>query len=337
MNNLLEKLEFYNEDVKRRYLNQFDESSALTIGYVLSKATSTEAVLGKDISQFNDKEISLVMHNINPVNLISSKRYGGVLRSYIDWAMANGYGTGSSINVLSGMGDSFYKQFVGVKRTNISKDELYDEILEKLVNDQDKLPLVLAFEGIAGEDMYEQRHLTIDCIKDNNVLEIPTFEGNTRTIEVSSELIELIKTTNEQTIYSYKNGQGSARIKETELTKSDFVLKKPTRSQQDSGENKPIEKSVLYSRLRKIGEDYTDYPQLTYKNLQQSGMIYMGYKIYTEKKELTNEDCKIIAERFNYKKQRAENGKEYYNLTAIKSIVNRDTILELYDVDIEEK
>ncbi|MGM9987366.1 MAG: hypothetical protein ACI35O_09080 [Bacillaceae bacterium] len=333
MNSVLNNLELYNEEVKRRYLEKFDEPSALTIGYVLSKATSTESVLKRDLAQFNDEEISLVMHNINPVNLRSSKRYGGIIKSYIDWAMANGYGTGSNINVLAGMSDDFYKDFVGVKKTNINKDEL-QEILSEIVNDQDKLPIALAFEGVAGEDLHEQRYLTIDCIKDDNILEIPTFEGETRTVEVSSELIDLIKKTDEQTVYQFKNGKTTAKNKDSELNNSDYVLKKPARG--GSFENEPIAKSVLYSRLRIVSED-TGYPQLTYKNIQQSGMIYMAYEIFKETGQLTDNDYRDIAKRFNYKKSKGVNGKYYYNLTSIKYIANRDSILELYGVDIENK
>ena len=335
MNSVLKNLEFYNEEAKRRYLKQFDEGSALTIGYVLSKATSTESVLGKDLAQFNDKELSLVMHNINPVNLMSSKRYGGVLKGYIDWAMANGYGTGSSINVLAGMGDDFYRQFVGIKRTNISKEELFENVLKHLVNDQDKLPILLAFEGIAGEDMYEQRYLTEDCIVDDNTLKVPTFDGGTRILEVSTQLIELIRKTNRETVYYYKNGLSSANIKASELEQTKYVLKKPARGAQGS-DNKPIEKSVLYSRLRKVGEEYTGYPQLTYKNLQQSGMIHMAYQMYMENGEFTDEDIKTIGERFNHKKIVGANGKLYFNLTVIKSVVNRDSIYELYNVNIDK-
>lgn len=335
MNNLLDKLKFYNEDIKLRFLNQFDEPSAITIGYVLSKATSTEAALEKDLAQFNDKEVSLVMHEINPVNLRSSKRYGGLIKSYIDWAMANGYGNGSNINVLAGMGDDYYKEFVGVKKTNVSKDELYNEILTAIVNDQDKLPIVLAFEGVAGEDLYEQRYLTIDCIVDDNTLEVPTFEGATRTHKVSSELIELIKRTNEQTIYQYKNGNSTGNNKETILNHSDYVLKKPARGKDLTVENEPIAKSVLYSRLRLISED-AGYPQLTYKNIQQSGMIYMAYQKYMNNGVLADQDYKDIAEYFNYKKTKGVNGRYYYNLSAIKYIVNRDSIMELYGVDIED-
>ena len=332
MNNLLDKLAFYNPDIKRRYLDQFDEGSAITIGYVLSKAIKIENVLKKDLAQFNDQEIKHVMHIINPVNLTSSKRYGGVIKGYIDWAMANGYGTGSNINVLAGMGDDYYKEFVGVKKTTISREELFEEILKNLVNDQDKLPLLLAFEGVAGEDLHEQRYLTVDCIIDDNTLEVPTFEGGTRTLKVSSELTNLIRRTNEQNVYYYRNGLATSRIKDVPLIKTDYVLKKPAKGTE---ENKPIEKSVLYSRLRKVGMDYSDFPQLTYKNLQQSGMIYMGYKFYMEKSSLTNDDYKEISEHFNFKKLKADNGKEYYNTTFIKSVVNRDSILELYGVDID--
>ncbi len=332
MNKILDKLKFYNPNVKQRYLKQFDEGSALTIGYVLSKATPIENVLNKDLAQFNDQEIKHVMHAINPVNLTSSKRYGGLIKSYIDWAMAKGYGTGSNINVLAGMGDDYYREFVGVKKTTISREELFEEILKNLVNDQDKLPLLLAFEGVAGEDLHEQRYLTIDCIIDDNTLEVPTFEGSTRTLQVSTELIELIRRTNEQDVYYYRNGLASSRIKDVELIKTDYVLKKPAKGTE---ENKPIEKSVLYSRLRKVGEDYSSFPQLTYKNLQQSGMIYMGYQIYMEKGSLNNDDYKEISERFNYKKLKAVNGKQYYNTTFIKSVVTRDAILELYGVDID--
>ena len=319
MNSIVEKLELYNPDVKLRYLEQFEMSSALTIGYVLAKATSAERALNKDLAKFTIDEIDLVLFNINPVNLSSSKRYGGILRNYINWAMANGFGTGSSINVLEGLGDMYYKKFVGQKRMNISKDELFNSILSNLVNEQDKLPLHLAFEGIAGEDLYEQRHLTLDCIKDDTTLVLPQEDGTMRTINVTPELIEQIRRAERENVYLFKNGLSEGRAKESRLVESDYVIRKPYREKVDAGnENVPVEKFVLYNRLRKIGHEYSDYPQLTYKNLQQSGMIYMAYQIFTENGELTDADYNNIAERFNFKKVIGKGtDKAYYSIGTV--------------------
>lgn len=329
----VESLDFYNKDIKLRYLERYEGDSQLTIAYTLTKATSTERSLNKDLASFNDKEISLVMHNINPRNLDSSKRSGGIIAKYIDWAAEHGYRPGGNINPLSGLGDEFYKNFVGHKKMLFSDTEI-NEITDQLVNYQDKLTIQLAFEGIMGEELYEMRTLKMSSIVNENTLSIMEQGEEPRLIKVSDKLIELMEKANDENVYLYKNGFAEGKNREGKLVRNEYILRKPLRGDQQNSPD-PINTSVLYYRLRSVG-NFTDNPQLSFNNLKKSGLIKKAVELYKEHGKLESEEFSQLGEWYNVSSQLASNGVLYPNLTVVKSTVTRDAILNLYGIDIEK-
>ena len=79
-----------------------------------------------------------------------------------------------------------------------------------------------------------------------------------------------------------------------------------------------------------------DMPHLTIKNVWRSGMIKMAVDLYKEEGELTNKQLAKIAEKFGINKI-VNNGHVVYNFHAMRQFINRENILELYGIDIEQK
>lgn len=320
MDKRVHNLKLYNKELKLQFLDNYDDESQLTYAYIISKATPTEEHFQKDLCQFDDKEIAYVLHEISPLNVSSSLRYGGVIKNYIDFGISKGYRKGN-INPLTGLTKEWYKQFVGNKKIFITEDELID-MEDSLVNYQDKLPLRLAFEGILGEGMEEQITLTKKSIIDDNTLEVHEIDGEPRTVDVSDRCINFINAANnERTIY-LKNGQAMGKKKEDELPTNKYVLRAPLKTESDP--NAPISKFVLFRRLREAKE-IAELPRLTYNILRQSGMIKYGVDLYHERGKLDREEMEIIQKKY-----------DIGYLYGVQSIVTKENILNLYGIGISE-
>ena len=255
MDKRIHNLDLYNTELKYKFLDSFDDESQLTYAYVLSKAFKAEKYFEKDLCTFDDKEIAYVLHAISPLNINSSARYGAIIRQYIDYGITKGYRRGN-INPLSGLPKEWYRQFVGEKKVYITEDELKD-ITDGLINEQDSLPLHLAFEGIVGENLEEMTTLTLDSIVGDNILSVHEIDKEPRLVVVGDKCIELIKKAAKQKTYKLKNGLSNARKTEDDLPDNGYVLRVGARNGV-SDTNAPISKFVLFRRLRMI-KDMFDY------------------------------------------------------------------------------
>ena len=324
----LSKFNFYNESLKREFLSQYSGDSQLTIAYILDKSTSTEYELKKDLATFNEDEIGLVLHIISPINMRSALRYAGMISSYIDWGISKGLSS-SNLNPLDGLSKEWYQQFVGNKKIVFSYNDI-KEIMADLVNFQDKLPILLAFEGVLGEDMSEQCNLNRNSYDINsNKLKLKDDVKGEREIEVSDECLAMINSAYNETTYLLKNGMSEGKAKEKPLVDSVYVLK-PAQTKNTEA-NSPIQKFTLYRRLREI-KDLFNQPFLSYKNLHKSGQIKMAVDLFQNRGKLDNEELEMIAEHYNLNK--TVSGGEAYNFSAMREYINRENILELYGVDI---
>ena len=321
----------YNQELKERFLSQYAEDSQITHGYTLSKAYDEETFFEKDLYEFDIEQIKKVLYKINPINVGTAVRYGNTIKNYIDFAHRNGYAMSNINNPLQGMNVEWYRQFVGKKKLYLSEQEI-NEILKELVNFQDQLPILLAFEGVLGEDMSEQANLNVNSYNENsNTLQLKDDVKGERTIEVSDKLIALIKRAHSETKYLSKNGTASGKLKERNLGDSQYVLKSSVRS--DSEQDAPISKFVLYRRLREI-KDVCDYPYLSYKSIYRSGQIKMAVDLYNEHGKLDNDELELIAQKYNLSKTMS-NGQQY-NFSSMREYINKDNIKALYDIDIEK-
>lgn len=320
----------YKPEIKEAFLNSYEnEATRTTLRYLLYKAEPIESQLNKDLSNFNLNEIANVLKNTNAMSKSVVKTNARFLSSYISWAIANGH-RGNEINPLSGITDEWYNDLTFKKKLFLSQQELDDMANKDLVNAQDAAVLYLYFESVMGDQSSELLNLHYNDINWNEnkiTLRDNANPDNPRTIEVSENCIKIIKAAYEEDSYEFENGETG---REAALIRSDYIIRNIESKRANSAQ---LTRPTLYSRLNGI-KNSLGLPFLTPNNLRKSGMIKMAVTLYQERGKIEKEELDEIAEKYGYNKVRIGN-KEHYNTSVFKEFINRETILELYGVDIE--
>jgi site-specific recombinase XerD len=329
----------YNEEVKETFLQYLIDEEGYTdetvhvFRFVFYKSYDVEDILQKDMYDFNMSELKQVLLNANKSTLNSVRAFASMMKKYIDWAIRTGL-TNSNINQMDMFTTKDYEECIDKsKKLFISEDELID-IEDKLVNYQDKVILRLLFEGANGHEVSELINLKkYDVDYEKKQLRLYDDKNGERFIVVSDRCLEFIERAIDEKKYYARNGdKTSAHGKsEYEYFETDHVIKNVL-----TGRTKgAADKNVVYRRMYMIKEIF-DMPYLTIKNVWRSGMIKMAVDLYKEEGELTNKQLAKIAEQFGLGKI-INNGHETYNFHAMRQFINRDNILDLYGIDIEQK
>lgn len=320
MSNVIYQNTMFNEEIKNKFLKQFETGTALTYKRVFVKNASIEEYFNKDIYNFNLAELKKVMFNLNPPTINSAKHYGGILLSYLSWAIEQGLRT-NNINPLKTMEQNWFLQFVNNSIELYITDVELQRIEDYCVNAQDAVIFRLLFEGVQGEGCAELINLKREDVDfENNVLHLQDADGSTRELNVSSRCISLIEEALEQDEYIKLNGE-MEEIKNirpyTDLVNNNYVLRSSI-TKTDS--YKAIHKHTIYRRIKTI-KDLYDSPYLTVKNIAKSGMIWLGKNFLESDGKLEKEQYLIIAERF-----------KIANWWTIKDYVNIEQIKKMYYV-----
>jgi site-specific recombinase XerD len=329
----------YNEEVKETFLQYLIDEEGYTdetvhvFRFVFYKSYDVEDILQKDMYDFNMSELKQVLLNANKSTLNSVRAFASMMKKYIDWAIRTGL-TNSNINQMDMFTTKDYEECIDKsKKLFISEDELI-EIEDQLVNYQDKVILRLLFEGANGYEVSELINLKkYDIDYANKRLRLYDDKNGERFITVSDRCLDIIERAIDEKKYYARNGdKTSAHGKsEYEYFETDHVIKNVL-----TGRTKgAADKNVIYRRMYMIKEIF-DMPYLTIKNIWRSGMIKMAVDLYKEEGELTNKQLAKIAEQFGLGKI-INNGHETYNYHAMRQFINRDNILDLYGIDIEQK
>lgn len=328
MNNL------YNEQLKEAFLKTYDnEQSRNTIKYLFFKAYPMELILEKDLYNFSKDEIGKVIQNADPMSQSVAYSYGRFIVAYLNWAIENGYRM-NNINPLQGVTNEWYEQFIDKSKKVHFTDKEIQEIIDQLVNAQDAVILALLFEGVNGYGASEISNLKYkDVDFENGILKLYDDKKGERKIQVSNNTLKLIEKAYHETEYYSRNGEiENAKYAKTPVLKSEYVVKNIKRGRAIEGRR--VEKHGIYRRIEMISELF-NLPYLTPKGIQRSGMIYMAKELYLKNGKLGKEELSQIGEKFDFIKIHSQ-GYEYYNTTLMKEFINRDNILELYNIDIGE-
>lgn len=321
-------MEFYNEAIKNRYLDSLEnDGTRHVVSYIFVASKTTEELLEKDLYNFTDKEIGLILQNMSATTINTAKANMFNIKSYIDWCIKHGY-RDNNINPLLGKNDEWVARFIDkTKKIHWSKEEFYDEIVNKLENYQDKCLVILLFNGVKGEKFTELRELKFKDINWNTG-EI-YIESRDKKIKLfDKDDLKIIEKAYDQKIYYTPNEEDLYR--ENEMIDSEYILKNIVSKR--ISEPKEISIAVLYSRLSHIKEQF-DLEYLTPNSIVQSGQLYMAYELWSEYGKLDKEEFNIIGDRFNLSKMRTDNY-EYYNRSAIKKYINERNIKKLYDIEV---
>lgn len=321
----------YNVEFKEKFINEYDnESTRITVENILANATLSETVLDKDLYDFTLEEIAQVIRASNPLNAQSAYNIGRHIYRYIQFAKNV---RRSNLHPMDGIDPNWYKNLVGKdKKYLFSKNEIND-IISQIENKQDQAMIILYFEGVRGFNNSELINLKKQDIDEfnNELILHDEKDKSIRKIKVSSWCMFILK----QAIES-KNYRRLGRVSKTILAPvcdNDYVFR-PLKMGKHVDEKAPISFSILYTRLARIREQL-ELPYLRVKGIQQSGMIYMAYRIFQRDKVLEPKQLEEIAKQYNTGNYIVGSGeKPYLNVTLFKKIVSRDHILDLYDVDI---
>lgn len=323
----MKKSDIFNENVKNEFLDEHQDGTRTTYYYTFKNIAEYEYKLNKDVSEFDETEFNDMFHDINFINLDRVERYKSIIESYINWTVSMGYRQ-SNINPLIVFTKDILKRYVGYKKLFISENELRD-IENEIVNKQDILPLRLAFEGITGEELVEQRYLEPKHIE-GNTIHIHNQNGFVRSIEVSDRCIYMINETLKETEYYFQNGTSRARRNKALLKETKYVLK----SINHKNDIDVIDVFVIYKRLRGISK-WFNYPLLSYKNVRKSGEIKMMADYCRDRETMNDEYLQTIADKYGIESRDVG---EYSILprTDMKKYINKKNIEELYGIEVPE-
>jgi len=326
----------YNEDIKKRFLNDaYDsETTRNVVEYIFYYAYGNEVPLGKDLYDFSLDQIGSVIANSNPKSLNVAVTRGNFISQYIAWAIKNNLRT-SNIHPMQNLDREWYRQFIDKDiKQFISKQEL-DYIYNNLVNIQDRVVLRLLFEGVYGTESSELRNLRwADVEEETGKVRLYDDVKGERFVYFEDDVIELIR----QAHYSndeYLNRNGTVeegRFSTSQIVESDYVIKNVRRGRVKEGER--VSQITILNRIKMIAELF-DFQDITPKSLTRSGMIYMAYKLLQDKKEkgfsneIEYEEFEKIAIKYNLSPITVKDY-TYYNTAYIKQFVNEKNVEKLY-------
>lgn len=287
----------YNEEFKKRFLEQYPEETAKFYASVLAKAYTYEKFLEKDMAAFNVDEIKSWLLSLDATTLASLTTSVSVARQYTNFAIKERF-VDKLINDYDMFDRKTLRQYVSKiaeKKRYISKEE-FDKFVDSIYNASDAVIFQLLWEGVKGENTEEIRNLRPEDVDaENRILTLRRDDGTTRQVKVSDKLIQLIfDAYNEEKYYNNNGMSTQPKCTFTYLPNTGYVVR-------PAGRNKTgrIDDQIIQRRVRLLARALGN-PFLTITNIWLSGMIEYA-KQYMKEKGLTSlsmNDYKEICKRY---------------------------------------
>jgi integrase len=326
----------FRPELKSAFLEEGDFSQGTIKNYIriFSKVSEYEKELDKDISQFSFEELEKILYGFEANNRHTVETYGRVISSYLHWCVQKGI---AQENQLEKIKSNDFDRYIKAKETYITEKQLrrYEDLC---ANYQDAVILRLLYIGVGGKQHSEISNLKVtDVDWDRKQLRLVNSlqvddrgrpkKSTERFIPVDNRTLNLIKGAIEQKSYIKRNGFMTIPEKDnvreyTDLIQNDYVVR--ASATKNSDPLAPVDKFVIHRRLTVLAETL-DIDYLKPKYLQRSGMIYLAHSLIGRDEEVTLDDLKIIADRFNIK--------SYHNL---KAIITTKTVRETYPEEFHE-
>lgn len=285
MANIELKRDFYNEDIKKQYLDSRNFKSETQYGNIermLLKVAKFEKELDKDASAFSVSEVEDMLKRLNFASTYSFNNFRSQMFKYTAWCMAQNLVDNymNSYDPAKLRDASSYIHPIKAKRKMISRQDLLSAI-EHLNNASDMFAILALFEGINGENRNEIIRLrTTDIDKEHCIVHVPEYKGGkavkkARDIKVSEKLVSLAFEASEATKYTALSGRQVALADDPTLIFKEFNNSSDSSSDFYKGRR-------LYFRLVKclgvIGLD-----DLSINSISDSGKIHMINEIALNK------------------------------------------------------
>ena len=282
-----------NKNLKKRFLEQYPESTRQNMEYVLFAdiVKIMEEKKGKDLYEFNRDELLKLIGELNPSSYQAAATRLSFIRKYIKFAMINGYLT-TGINFANLITPDNLKDVVNayiIKLKYLTKEEL-KEIADGFDNAIDAVFVMLLYEGVKGESLSEIVNLRKKDIDfENRIIKLTDKNNTIRYKKISQETINMINEALEQDKYFVVVENRSLRFSRP-MPSTDYVIRTV------GNYVGPAKSRTLIARLRaakkKIGNPY-----ITPTSIWESGMINYAKKLKEKEgiKELTTDHYKEIS------------------------------------------
>lgn len=325
--------DLFNSDTKERFLMTISQNTRNSYKRILNISNKFERALNKDLNKFTLKEMETVLYSFKSSSRNTIESYGRIISSYLNWSVNNGL---TSSNVLKELNPTDFEKYIVDKFEYLTERSLmrYENLCE---NYQDAVILRLLFIGANGKEASELRNLKKSDIDfENKVIKLTEtleygednipLKFTERFLNVDEYTLKLIRGAINQKVYMKRNGELNQTENNnirpyTDLAENDYVIR-PSITRTDTI-NTPVDKFVIYRRLKMISEILGASNNLTVKYLEKSGMInYASEIVDKESESISTIDLKLIADRFNVKSH--HNLKGFITMENIKKYLEKD-------------
>lgn len=325
------KNQFYNPDIKKEFLHKV--SAQTSQEQVFKNVYHYEKKLGKDLYNFNLKEIEDLLESLDLKTYNYVRLHITNIKSYINFAIYSNLREDKK-NPLVNVGSEWIKKFAK-DAIYITEDELNNKI-NNCVNGQDSVILRLIFEGVNGYKHSEILNLKKSDINyKSNVLHLKDDKKGERTLQVSEICINLIKKAAYEDKYIQQNGKSLARNPIVRLEMNDYVIRNSLKGKAKK-ENDRADQHLIHRRLSVLSNVF-ELPLLSKaKRIEQSGMIKVAKEVY-EKYGMINEQKALeeINNRFNHEKIKYKKWEIYKGY--LREYVKAETISIVYGIEYNDE
>ncbi len=290
----------YHPELKIKFLedNYSDDGTRKVILYIFVKSAIVERMHNKDLCVFNSEEILDLAKRLDYTSLNSLQVAFSYFTVYVDWCIMNelrgNYNEINDVEIFVQTQDlSQFLSKLKIRNMYLTEEELQD-LVNSLVNFQDKFYIQAIYEGIDGKEMYELRSLTLNDIDMNkNTVALTNLDGSVRIKNISGELKSMSLFANEEKFYVANNGMPSPSrriFKPKKLADTKYILRPVHGVGMEYDDIMKL--GTAYQKIVKI-RDYIDYPFVSINSIRSSGMINRVTQL-TKEKGLTEPTAEIF-------------------------------------------
>ena len=199
---------YYNEDLKKRYLNEKEENLSITSNYIdvqFRKVSETECELDKDVSNWTVYEIIEYYKLLNVTSFESLMCLNSIFSQYTQFCLENSLVRDNQNHFL----ECTKEVLLGCLNKAILDKKMVDRStvlkwVDELPNPKDQFVLLSLFEYGKSKDFKDIVYASQDNVNDDNTLKLTD-----RTVNISNKLIEIIRGCKMEDTYYSISGNGT--------------------------------------------------------------------------------------------------------------------------------
>ncbi|CAC8239390.1 hypothetical protein V8H04_11980 [Staphylococcus aureus] len=299
-------MNYYNQFFKDEFLSTISEENRANFRSLFRRSKQLEEQLNKDLYNFTDNEIQILLFSINTAQRNTLVTYLNQARRYCDYAIKTGKKS-SNINLYNTFMYSQLDNYLAKHKLKYFSKDNFDIFLKNVANECDYALYLALFEGLNGNTYSEISNLKIQDVKKaknkpkpNNTYEIELRSINsdqsisTRTLDVSATLIKALERAYMQEDYYLKNGESTSRTSHRVILDGDYVFRNVATTKYDDAK---VDKQYVYRKMNLLKE-ITDGEISSVLTMMNSGIIYYLSEMADQNNQVSIEDMKYVVDRY---------------------------------------